>query len=85
MKVVSLTCEDLIAYDVFDYFRDNYTDNSIFTMLKNLMPKFEDTMVFCKLFGNWTTCENLLFPIVTEEGLCYAFNAFSSDEMLTNE
>lgn len=84
MKMVCLICDDLVANDVFDYFPDNYSDNSIINTFNNVMPKLEETMVFCKLFDKWSTCEKLLFPMVTEEGICFTFNAISFKEMATN-
>lgn len=86
MKVVSQICDEFfIANDVFDHFPDNYSDPAILTIFKNIMPKFEDTMVFCKLFDKWTDCKKFLYPMVTEDGLCYTFNALSIHEVVTNE
>lgn len=49
MKAASQICDDNFARD-FRLFSDNFTDDSILTIFKNIMPKMEDTMVsrlFC--------------------------------------
>lgn len=85
MKVISQICDEFAAKDVFKFFPDNFTDNSILSIFKSLTPKFNVTMFTCKLFDKWTTCEEFFVPIVTEEGICYTFNSFSVFEMITNE
>ncbi|XP_055321191.1 pickpocket protein 28-like, partial [Sitodiplosis mosellana] len=85
VQIVSQLCNDRIARDVFDLFNENYTDSSIQSIISELAPKFDDTFVRCKQFDRWTACDQLLFPIITEEGLCYVFNGFNINDIVTNE
>lgn len=85
IKVISQLCDEWVATDLFDFFPDNYSDSSILNTIIDVMPRFEDTMMFCKLFDKWSKCDKYLFPIITEEGLCFTFNAVNINETVTNE
>lgn len=86
MKVAGLICDETIAKDVLEFFNDNYTESSVLSTILTMAPKFSDTMIFCKLFDEfWSNCNKLLYPTITEEGLCYKFNSINMKEMLTDQ
>lgn len=85
MKIVSQLCDDWTANDILEFFTDNFSDNSVLNTIKDIVPRFEDSFLFCKLFDKWTSCDKYLFPIITEEGLCYIFNAVNINETISNE
>lgn len=85
MKIINQICDEGRQAHVFDFFPDDYSDPNILSIISSVAPKFEDTMVFCKLYDKWTSCDQFLFPTITEEGLCYTFNALSLKELATNE
>lgn len=85
MKVASQLCEDRLARDIFDLFTDNFSDNKILSTINNLAPKFEDIMEFCRFADESPSCHTLLYPIITEEGMCYTFNGLSINEIVTDQ
>lgn len=85
MKVASQLCEDRLARDIFDLFTDNFSDNKILSTINNLAPKFEDIMEFCRFADESQSCHKFLYPIITEEGMCYTFNGLSINEIVTDQ
>ncbi|XP_055321190.1 pickpocket protein 28-like [Sitodiplosis mosellana] len=84
MKIASQICDNTFAGDVLENFTDIYSDHRMLEIIRDLAPSFDDTMFDCKFLGE-TKCEKLFFPIVTEEGLCYTFNAMSVKEITTDK
>lgn len=86
MKVACHFCEEKIVSSIIQMFSDEYAADSILSIIKDMAPEQHKTILFCKLFGTWTNCENIFFPIITEAGLCYTFNSLNMLEtMVTNE
>lgn len=42
---------------------------------------FSDTMFHCKFRNALQTCDQLFKEVITEEGICYTFNALNTDEL----
>ncbi|XP_055321187.1 pickpocket protein 28-like isoform X2 [Sitodiplosis mosellana] len=85
MKIINQICEESRQERVFKFFTDEYSDPNILSTISRMAPKFEDTVVRCRLFDEWKSCDKFLYPTITEEGLCYSFNALSMEEIFTNE
>lgn len=85
VKIASEICDGYFAGDLREEFTDTYSDSSILKIIQDLAPSFNDTMYQCKFLDEKKSCENLFFPIITEEGLCYTFNAMSMNEMATDK
>lgn len=83
MKVASKLCDE--SFDISDEFNDEFMDDSMFETIRAVAPTYSDTMVACRFFDE-RNCEKLFQQsTMTEEGLCYTFNAISVPEFSTNE
>lgn len=85
MKLASQYCYDSVFPSVTQNFSDEYLDDNTWSTINDIAPEFNETFVFCKLFGKWVDCGDLFVPRTTERGLCYSFNTLNVDEMFTNE
>lgn len=85
MSVASQLCDDHLSHGIFDILPIDYMDNTFVSTIVDLLPKFEDTMDYCKFFDKWDDCDTFLFPAITEEGVCYSFNSLSLEELSTDE
>lgn len=85
IKDASQLCSSKRSHAVFELFDDNFTDSSIFSKVGELAPSFADTFVWCKFFDKWTDCDKLLYPTMTENGICYTFNALNMYELVTDQ
>lgn len=85
MKVASQLCDEKISKDILNLFADKFMNESILDTIKSMAPQFDETVVACKFADRWVECDKLLFPIFTEDGLCFTFNALNMHDILTNE
>lgn len=66
-------------------FHEEFTNSSIFETMQDIMPAFNETITKCKWRREKRACDELLSPIITGAGLCYAFNSLNSHDVYTNE
>lgn len=85
MKVASQLCEELTSRDIFSLFSDNYTDTTIRSTINRLAPTFNDTLEYCEFSDDKTGCSKFFYPIITEDGLCYTFNSWNENDMISDE
>lgn len=83
MKSVSQVCEVESSGDIFAALNDSYLDGSIFETIYNLTPSIKDTVNVCRFMNNAKNCD--LFPIITEDGVCYNFNGMNKNDVVTDE
>lgn len=84
MEVVSHLCEPHLTEGC--ELGTNFTDERIFDTIHELAPNFTDTMFFCKWRNTFTLCQDIGFqPVLTEEGVCFTFNALNSEDIYTDE
>lgn len=84
MEVVLQLCDAHIAVDNFQI-GTNFTNSEFFDILKELAPTYNDTMMFCKWRNEVNFCDALFRTTLTEEGVCYTFNALNSRDIYTDE
>lgn len=65
---------------MFDY-DEEFANTSIYDELKEMAPTLEDTVPWSIFTGG--TSEYV--SIVTEEGLCFSFNALNSNDIYTDK
>lgn len=86
MKIVNQLCGNFgIRDNISKLFNDMYADDTIYHVLGNIGPDFNETFIYCKLLNEWIDCDKILAPFMSEIGLCYSFNTLSLREILTNE
>lgn len=86
MKVVNQLCKrEKSRKAITDLYPDLYTNSTIFEVIQRIAPDFNETFIFCKHFDKWVDCNQILFPFLTDEGFCYAFNTISLSELLADE
>ena len=75
----------LLPYSVG--FEDKFANESIYHTIQDIAPSFEDSLAGCNWngMGEFHSCSTRMTSILTDEGLCFAFNALNSHEMYTNE
>ncbi|KAG4070571.1 hypothetical protein HA402_011958 [Bradysia odoriphaga] len=62
---------------------DDFTDGSVFDVIKDIAPVFNETISTCEWHYHDISCEKWFVPILTEEGHCFAFNALNSIDVYT--
>lgn len=85
MKIACQICDVNIAKDIYNLFtdNDNDTDNAIRSAIINLAPRLNETAFYCKFSENAKNCSDFLFPVITDEGVCYTFNLLN--DLFTDE
>lgn len=81
---MSELCDERVNTDVFKMFTSNFTENSFLSVLSNVAPTFEDTFLSCNFGNKWSICKDVLSPMITEEGICFVFNAMNINEIVTD-
>lgn len=66
-------------------FRDKFVNESIYKTLREMGPRFNNTIKDCYWQTEKYNCAELFTPILTAEGLCYVFNGFNANDVFTKE
>lgn len=64
---------------------DNFTNESIYKSIEDITPTIHELTEMCQWGEITGKCSHLLEPIMTEDGICFTFNALNSHEMYTDE
>lgn len=77
----------ICQYDFVDFFNftNKFTNESIFNVIEDIAPSFEDTMFDCQWQYESNECSEFFAPILTGEGFCFAFNSLNSHEIYTEQ
>lgn len=82
MKALSHVCK--LGWIHFADPKDKYTNESIYDTIKDVALSLDDTIGFCMWQYKMGKCKEYFVPVLTEEGLCFAFNALNSREIFTD-
>lgn len=60
-----------------------FTDNTLYALMKELAPSMESTIPEVLWHRNTLNGEQLMAPVISEYGYCFAFNSLNSHEIYT--
>lgn len=79
MEAISQVCDAHLTSGFLN-FGTNFTDQTIYKILEEVAPTYNETMFFCKWRNTPSLCD-YFHPILTEEGMCFTFNALNANEI----
>lgn len=67
--------------------KENFLDESVYDIIQDISPNFNQSVDMCDFRGHYDDdrCSEFFLPILTEEGVCFTFNALNSHEIYTEE
>ena len=83
LKAAAQMCDDLFVENILEQFTDNNTDDSFVESIKEIALGFEENFLACNMKGQYSTCYKYFNDILTEEGICFAFNLLGPSETTT--
>lgn len=80
---VTHLCDDCMHYGDTS---ETFANNSIFDVLQDMAPDSHSVVMSHKWkYETFSSIEAEISSVLTEEGLCFAFNAVNSHEVYTDE
>ncbi|XP_055305956.1 pickpocket protein 28-like, partial [Sitodiplosis mosellana] len=76
----------LCRFNFPEYVRygNKFTNTSIYDIIQDIAPNLTSVIVSCSWNLQMENCESHFSPTITDEGLCFTFNALNSDEIYTD-
>lgn len=68
--------------DLFEY-NDTYSNESIYQVIRGMALQLPDTMFKCMWEYKHEICSHIFVPILTDLGLCFAYNSLNDLEIYT--
>lgn len=81
MKALAHMCTGL--WDEFSDSNEHFANASVFDLIEDMAPYLNDTVIRCEWPYDGDTCLDIFVPVLTEEGLCFAFNILNSGDIYT--
>lgn len=66
-------------------FGGKFTNDSIYDVLKDIAPRFSETMYRCEWQNEHLPCDQIFSPMLTGAGICFAFNALNTQDVFTEQ
>lgn len=66
-------------------FNDSVANESIYNIIQDIAPKVLESTYKCTWKRYEFICFELIKPTLTEDGVCFTFNALNSHEIYTDE
>lgn len=64
---------------------DPFINETMYQTLAEMAPTMNDSFNQCWWQSKMENCSSLIGPVMTEEGLCYSFNALNSHDIYTEQ
>lgn len=84
MEAVAQICDSHLTAD-FPFHNISGNASALIQSLLNLTPVFNETFLICKWRNTVEGCENYYRKVITEDGICYSFNALDIQELYRDE
>lgn len=78
-------CEQEPDEKIFKLLPRIHLNHTVYQLLNDMAPAFNETYVLCDRFGQWENCSDIFFESLTERGFCYSFNRINLKEFLNNK
>ena len=76
---ISQICQYQVDFDLGA--NENLTNSKIVDLIKEGALDFSDTMSYCMWRHKFNSCNEYFVPYLTEDGVCFTFNALDSREV----
>ncbi|XP_055840691.1 pickpocket protein 28-like [Episyrphus balteatus] len=82
-EVVSQTCQLLSKKSIPPFFDLIPNSSNLIQVMSNAAPKLDDVFLQCHWTKNIRDCNEMFVPVLTEQGICFAFNSIKLTHYLT--
>lgn len=64
---------------------NDFAYEDIFNVIQDVAPTVDEIMLSCSWKGTNFNCSEYLQPVLTNDGVCFTFNALNSRDIYTDE
>lgn len=84
MEALLQLCDPEVA-KLLNHIGTDFTNSGFFDVISQIAPEFHNTMFSCNWRNDDPYCFKNFRTTITEEGVCYTFNALNSRDIYTDE